>query len=381
MWMAATYIWTEPWQMHNDLCDGQQNLKTTYSTLINQPKKMKTLTCTTPGTFEYSTTDKPQLQTDQAIIRIKRVGICGTDLHAFEGTQPFFNYPRVLGHELSGELVEIDGNTDFTIGEKVTFIPYFNCGECIACRMNKPNCCVKMQVCGVHVDGGMREYLSVPSRTLLHGEGLSYDELALVEPLAIGAHGVRRADIQPGEFVLVIGAGPIGLGTMEFAKIAGAKVIALDINEDRLAFCKEKLGVDFAVNALSPNVTQQLNEITEGDMPTVVIDATGSQKAINNAINYMAHGARFVLIGLQKGDLIFNHPEFHKRESTLMSSRNATIQDFEHVIQSMKAGLVNPTNYITHRVAFENVKDEFETWLDPKNGVIKAMVELDKSSI
>jgi len=337
---------------------------------------MKTLTCTTPGTFEYSETEKPELQKDQAIIKIKRIGICGTDLHAFEGTQPFFNYPRILGHELSGELVAIDGRTDFEIGEAVTFIPYFNCGECIACRMHKPNCCVKMQVCGVHVDGGMREYLSVPARTLLHGEGLSYDELALVEPLAIGAHGVRRADVQPGEFVLVIGAGPIGLGTMEFARIAGGQVIALDINNDRLNFCKEKLGVAHTINALSPDVTEQLSQITNGDMPTVVIDATGNQKAINNAIHYMAHGARFVLIGLQKGDLIFNHPEFHKRESTLMSSRNATIVDFEHVIQSMKAGLVKPTTYITHQVNFEEIKDHFESWLDPKNGVIKAMAKI-----
>lgn len=338
---------------------------------------MKTLTCTTPGTFEYSETEKPELKKNYAIIKIKRIGICGTDLHAFEGTQPFFNYPRILGHELSGELIEADGTEGFQIGEAVTFIPYFNCGECIACRMNKPNCCVKIQVCGVHVDGGMREYLQVPSHTLLHGEGLNYDELALVEPLAIGAHGVRRADIQTGEFVLVIGAGPIGLGTMEFARIAGGQVIALDINDDRLAFCKEKLGVVHTINAQSADVAEQLSQITNGDMPTVVIDATGNQKAINNAINYMAHGARFVLIGLQKGDLIFNHPEFHKREATLMSSRNANIEDFEHVIQSMKTGLVKPTTYITHKVKFEEVKDEFKNWLDPKNGVIKAMVRME----
>ena len=338
--------------------------------------KMKTLTCTTPGHFSYSETERPLLEKDHAIIKIKRIGICGTDLHAFEGTQPFFSYPRVLGHELSGELVEIDGATDFKIGEAVTFIPYFNCGECIACRANKPNCCVKMQVCGVHVDGGMREYISVPTRTLLHGEGLSFDELALVEPLAIGAHGVRRAAVQKDEVVLVIGAGPIGLGTMEFARIAGAKVIALDINDSRLAFCKDKLKVDHVVNALSSNVMEQLSAITDGDMPTVVIDATGSQKAINTAFQYMAHGARFVLIGLQKGEISFNHPEFHKRESTLMSSRNATAQDFEHVIQSMKKGLVNPTTYITHQVAFDAVEKEFTSWLDPKNGVIKAMVSL-----
>lgn len=299
---------------------------------------MKTLVCREPGKFEYETGTKPVLQKDQAIIRIKRIGICGTDLHAFEGTQPYFSYPRILGHELAGELVEFDNAPDFQIGETVTFIPYFNCSTCIACRMGKPNCCTNIKVCGVHVDGGMVEYLSVPSYSLVHGEGLSFDELALVEPLAIGAHGIRRAAIEPGEYVLVIGAGPIGLGTMEFARIAGANVIALDINEQRLQFCKEKLKVAHTINVLTADVSEKLKEITNGDMPTVVIDATGSLKAINNAFQYMAHGARYVLIGLQKGDISFSHPEFHKREATLMSSRNATRQDFEHVIANMKGG-------------------------------------------
>ncbi len=337
---------------------------------------MKTLVCTTPGTFEYAEGEKPALTQGNAIIKIKRIGICGTDLHAFEGTQPFFSYPRILGHELSGELVEADGVEGFQKGEAVTFIPYFNCGVCIACRNGKPNCCTDIKVCGVHVDGGMAEYLSVPSDTLVHGEGLSFDELALVEPLAIGAHGVRRAAVQKDEFVLVIGAGPIGLGTMEFARIAGAKVIALDINDARLQFCKDKLKVPYVVNALAADVTEQLMAITGGDMPTVVIDATGNLKAINNAFLYMAHGARYVLIGLQKEHISFSHPEFHKREATLMSSRNATRADFEHVIASMKAGLVRPTTYITHIVSFDQVKDEFQSWLDPKNGVIKAVINV-----
>ncbi len=337
---------------------------------------MKTLVCTEPGTFEYTTGEKPELREGHAIIRIKRIGICGTDLHAFEGTQPYFNYPRILGHELAGELMEFDNAPGFEVGEAVTFIPYFYCGHCVACRSGKPNCCANIKVCGVHVDGGMVEYLSVPSYSLVHGEGLSFDELALVEPLAIGAHGVRRAGVEPGEFVLVIGAGPIGLGTMEFARIAGGKVIVLDINEQRLQFCKERLQVAHAINALSSDVTEQLMEITNGDMPTVIIDATGSLKAINNAFQYMAHGARYVLIGLQKGDICFSHPEFHKREGALMSSRNATRADFEHVIASMKKGEVKPTTYITHRVLFDTVAEEFESWLNPGNGVIKAMVEM-----
>jgi 2-desacetyl-2-hydroxyethyl bacteriochlorophyllide A dehydrogenase len=338
---------------------------------------MKVLTCISPGHFEYSEVTKPILTKDQALLKIKRIGICGTDLHAFEGTQPYFSYPRILGHELGVELIDVDGNSDFKKNEIVTFIPYFNCGTCIACRSGKPNCCKTLNVCGVHSNGGMGEYLSVPSYSLVHGNGLGVEALALVEPLAIGAHAIRRADVKSREYVLVVGAGPIGLGTMEFARLAGAHVIALDINEGRLKFCKEKLKVAHTINGSQNDPIERLREITNGDMPTVVIDATGSLKAINNAFQFMAHSGRYILVGLQKEMISFSHPEFHKREATLMSSRNATRQDFEHVIASMKNGSVDPTTYITHRVKFDQVKAEFESWLNPANGVIKAIVELD----
>lgn len=336
---------------------------------------MKTLICTRPGLFEYRETEKPALLPGHAIIRIKRIGVCGTDLHAYKGTQPFFNYPRILGHELAGEITAIDGEKNFTIGQTVTFIPYFSCKQCIACRNGKPNCCVDMKVCGVHIDGGMVDYLSVSADSLIASDGLSCDELALVEPLAIGAHGVKRADIKTGEFVAVIGAGPIGLGTMQLATIAGANVIALDVNDTRLEFCRQKIKVSHTVNVVKEDVVNRLAAITNGDMPTVVIDATGNQQAINNALQYLAHGGRYVLIGLQKNELIFSHPEFHKRETTLMSSRNATREDFELVIQAIKNKYINPLDYITHRVKFDKVKNVFEGWLDPATGVIKAMIE------
>ncbi len=337
---------------------------------------MRSLICTEPGNFEYQSVEEPELRKDRSIIKIKRIGVCGTDLHAFEGTQPFLSYPRVLGHELAGELVACDNAPGFSVGEVVSLIPYFSCGVCFACRSGKPNCCEHIQVCGVHIDGGMVEYLSVPSSSLLKGGGLSLDELALVEPLAIGAHGVRRAAIQPGDFVLVVGAGPIGLGTMEFARIAGGKVIAMDINEKRLQFCREKLNVTYAVNATAPDAREQIREITNGDMPVVVIDATGNLRAINNSFQYMAHGARYVLIGLQRGEISINHPEFHKREGTLMSSRNATRDDFMHVIDALHNKLVDPSTYITHRANFEDVKRDFKQWLNPSMGVIKAMIEI-----
>src|SRR6185437_3218113 len=168
---------------------------------------MKTLVCIRPGDLLYKEADVPPVRPGHTVLKIRRVGICGTDLHAYEGTQPFFSYPRILGHELAGDIVDLDQAPGFQPGEAVTIIPYFSCGTCIACRNGKPNCCMRLAVCGVHCDGGMVEYLSVPSTSLVHGRGLSYDQLALIEPLAIGAHGVRRAEVRPEEFVLVVGAG------------------------------------------------------------------------------------------------------------------------------------------------------------------------------
>ncbi|MCG2613826.1 zinc-binding alcohol dehydrogenase family protein [Terrimonas sp. NA20] len=333
---------------------------------------MKTLVCTSPHHFGYTESEKPSIQPGHTLLKIQRIGVCGTDLHAFEGTQPYFSYPRILGHELAATIEETTA-PGFKKEDAVTIIPYFNCGTCIACRRGKPNCCVSMKVCGVHVDGGMREFLLVPDSSLVSGEGLSLDELALVEPLAIGAHAIRRAAVEKDEFVLVVGAGPIGLGTMEFARIAGAKVIAMDVQESRLEFCRTKLNIPYTINAKN-DVTAELQQITDGDMPTVVIDATGNLKAVTNAFQYLAHGGRYVLVGLQKEEISFSHPEFHKRESTLMSSRNATRADFDHVLASMRKKLVDPATYITHRVEFGDVKDNFNSWLDPKNGVIKAMI-------
>jgi 2-desacetyl-2-hydroxyethyl bacteriochlorophyllide A dehydrogenase len=337
---------------------------------------MISLICTAPGSFEYKDTGKPVLQKGRSILKIRRVGICGTDLHAFEGTQPYFSYPRILGHELAADIVEIDGHSDFNAGDKVTILPYFSCGVCIACRNGKTNCCVTIRVAGVHTDGGMEEYYSVPSNYLVAGQGLDYDELALVEPLAIGAHGIKRAGVQEGETVLIVGAGPIGIAAIEFAIIAGAKVILMDVNENRLSFCRQNFKIAEAINPLHGNTELFLKDFTNGDMPQVIIDATGNQQAINNSLQYLAHGGRYVLIGLQKKELIFSHPEFHKRETTLMSSRNATKEDFETVIASITNGMINPLTYISHRLPFDQVKNEFPGLLRPEKNVIKAIIDM-----
>lgn len=337
---------------------------------------MKVLTCTIPKQFNYQIKERPQVMPGNSIVKVKRIGVCGTDIHAYEGTQPYFNYPRVLGHELGCEFIEGDAE-GFIPGEQITIIPYYNCGVCIACRSAKPNCCQNINVAGVHVDGGMAEYISVPSYSLVHGRGLSLDALALVEPLSVSAHGIRRVEIKTGEFVIVIGAGPIGLAAMEFASIAGGHVIAVDVNDVRLSFCKQVLNVPHALNALAPDLHDKISEITNGDMPTVVIDATGSLQAINSSFQFMAHTARYILIGLQKGTINVVHPEFHKREGTLMSSRNATRNDFDYVIDCIEKGLIDPLKYISHRMEFYEVMDKFDE-LFKSAGVIKAMINFDK---
>jgi len=336
---------------------------------------MKALVCIKPGFLEYTEIPEPPLKAGHAIVRIRNIGICGTDLHAYEGTQPFFDYPRILGHELSGELMDFDDAPGFERGEAVTFLPYLHCGDCIACRVGKTNCCVHLQVCGVHIDGGMADYYSIPSSLLVHSNGLDLADLALVEPMAIGAHGIRRADVQPGEFVLVMGAGPIGLATMEFAKLKGANIIAMDVNSRRLEFCKNVLGISNIIHAGNTDVTEQLSDITQGNMPTVVIDASGNQKAIHSGLNYLAHGGRYILTGLQKDEIMFSHPAFHKKETTLMSSRNATRVDFEYVIQNIVNRKISPRSFITNRVKFKDAAAGFPDWTDPSNHVIKVIVE------
>lgn len=338
-------------------------------------KFMKIISCSKPGRLEYRDVPEPVCLPGHAIIKIRRIGICGTDIHAFGGTQPYFTYPRVLGHELAAEYVQGDA-PQLRSGDLVTLIPYQHCGSCIACRNGHTNCCAQMQVIGVHTDGGMAELLMVPSHLLLPAAGLEPDRLALVEPFAIAAHGVRRAAVSPQENVLVVGAGPIGLAVMEMASIAGAQVIAVDVNDYRLAWAGKISGVKAALRAQDEHLEQHLKDATNGDMPTVVIDATGNLHAINNAFRWMSHAGRYVLVGLQKEHITFSHPEFHKREGTLMSSRNATKQDFDQVLENIRSGRITPEKYITRHLHFNDVVEQFPS-LTADAGMVKAMINLD----
>jgi len=338
---------------------------------------MRILTCLKPGEFAYSSGPRPEIKKGFALIKVQRIGICGTDLHAFEGTQPFFNYPRVLGHELAGEIVEIETHADYQIGDQVSIIPYFSCGTCFACSQGKTNCCSTLNVFGVHSDGGMAEFILIPIQALFKSASLDLDALALLEPLSIGAHGIKRAQIKPHEFVLIVGAGPIGLGAAAMASLAGAQVIMQDVNQNRLDFAIDKLGIPYSINPNQEDALLALKEITHGNMPRVVIDATGNKKAMEQSFQYISHGGTYVLIGLQLNEISFSHPEFHKREATLMSSRNATREDFQWVANSIEQKLIDPSLFISHRIAFEDLASQFPDLINPANRVIKALVILD----
>ncbi|MCI3922914.1 zinc-binding alcohol dehydrogenase family protein [Paenibacillus sp. TRM 82003] len=337
---------------------------------------MKAIVCEQIGHLTMSEVEEPGAAAGTVIVEVKRIGICGTDLHAYRGNQPFFTYPRILGHELSGVVRSVGTDVEeLQPGDRVAVVPYLHCGRCTACRRGKTNCCTHMKVMGVHIDGGMRERIAVPADHLIRTNELTLDQSAVLEPLSVGAHAVRRSGLHSQDVALVIGAGPIGLGVMAMAKRLGAKVIAMDTNEERLECCRRIVKVDHTVNALQ-QPDQAIAELTNGEGPTIVFDATGNAKSMTASFRYPAHGGTLVFVGLVKSDISFDDPEFHKRELTLMASRNATKEDFRTVIEALEAGALDVSRYITHRAAFDDMIPVFESWLDPESKVMKAIVEL-----
>lgn len=338
---------------------------------------MKYIVCDNPGHFSLRTRDKPQPEPGTALLRVKLVGICGTDLHAFKGNQPYFSYPRILGHELATEVVEVGRNPEgLKPGDRTVIMPYINCQQCVGCRAGKSNCCENIRVFGVHTDGGMQEIISLPTRLLIPANDLSLEEIAIAEPLAIGAHALRRSQTKKGDTVVVLGCGPIGIGIVQLAKYIGAKVIVVDINDHRLNIVKENFGADLIIHALQSPV-DQVKEFTHGELAHTVFDATGSKYAIESGPEYMRHGGNFVLVGLFKGELTFQHPAIHAKEAALLCSRNATTEDFEFVMKAFREKKFNTMAYITKKVNYESILTDFDAWTDPGSKEIKVVTVWD----
>jgi 2-desacetyl-2-hydroxyethyl bacteriochlorophyllide A dehydrogenase len=323
--------------------------------------------------------ESPAPGPDEALVRVHRVGICGTDFGGFLGKMPYFSYPRIPGHELGVEVVAIgESVTNVRVGQRGSVEPYLNCQQCYSCRCGHTNCCESNQTLGVHCDGGLRPRFLIPARKLHISDKLNFEQLALVETLAIGCHAVNRGQPRQNEHVFVIGAGPIGLSAIEFSRVSGAKTIVMDMNEARLDFVRQRMRIPDTIVARNDGAElNRLMELTNGQLADVVIDATGNHRSMSQALNYCAFGGRLVYVGITQEAVSFPHAAvMHRRELSVMASRNALPDDFTRIIKLIEDGQLDTKPWITHRADFDEMIQVFQTWIQPETGVIKAIVKV-----
>ncbi len=337
---------------------------------------MKTVQLETPGKFRVIEEPEPQRKPGEALVHVRSIGVCGTDIHAYHGRQPFFEYPRILGHELGVEILEIEDNAlGLEAGDKCSVEPYLNNPATPASRLGKSNCCEELEVLGVHTDGGMRPLLSLPIHKLHKANDLSFDQLALIETICIGAHGIERSQLTPDETILIFGSGPIGLGAIQSAQSLAAQVIVADINPDRLDFCRHTINVPHTLRADEADFEDQLRSLCNGNLPQVVLDATGNRQSMQRTFSLTAHGGRIVFLGLLMGDIAFDDPNFHRRELTLLASRNATPDTFKSVINAVSDGSIDTNPWVTHHMELLEVPEKFEDTIS-EPGLIKAVIQV-----
>ena len=335
---------------------------------------MKTLRLEEPGSLRWIDVADPVPAEGEALVRVRRCGVCGTDIHALAGKQPFFTYPRRLGHELCVEVVSAPSNSQLAPGDLCSVEAYDFCGTCPPCRSGKTNCCKNLRVLGVHTDGGHAPFMTLPADKLHRATSLTPNQIALVEPLVIGAHGIERAALKPGEPTVILGMGPIGLAAAIFAKAAGANLVCVDVQADRLRFAVETMGLGTPMTAdadLAENLTKHF-----GQLPSAVIDATGNPASMKSSFLLAEHGARIVFLGLFIGGMTFDDPNFHRRELTLMASRAGLTETFREVIRLMEDGRIDVLPLITHRFDFADTAERLPT-LHHEAGLVKAMINFD----
>lgn len=337
---------------------------------------MKAIVLEKPGELKKIEKNRPGKPSEQQVLlKIKRLGVCGTDLHAFNGKQPFFTYPRILGHELAAQVVEIgEGATHLRVGDHCTVMPYRNTVIDQAVKRGKTNCGSGLSVLGVHEDGAMQEFIQCDADLVFEANGLPLDLIAIIEPIAIGSHAIERAEVKPDDIVLIIGAGPIGIAALAMGLLKSPRMVIIDTNQQRLDFVSGKYPGVVTMLA-DENVLNTLTAVLKGDLPTIVIDATGNRESMLKCFDYVAPGGTIVYVGLFVGDIVFHDPHFHRKEITLKSSRNAVAEDFKKIIRLLRSGVLNMDGYITHRLSFDTLEKTFTSLYQP--GVIKAVVDYD----
>lgn len=328
---------------------------------------MKSLTLTAPGRLQWSIlpeADSPRR--GEVLVAIRAIGICGTDFSGYQGKMPFIEYPRILGHELGVEVLAVgEGVVHLRAGDRCSVEPYLNCGCCHACLRGATNCCETLAVLGVHCDGGMRERMVLPANKLHPCNTLSFEQLALVETLAIGCHAVNRASVAADDEVLIVGAGPIGLTVLEFARVAGAKITVLEMSEKRRSFVSEKYaGVEVVASLIDEPLFQ------------MVFDATGNPQSMSRSMRWARFTGKVVYVGITKEPVPLDDPLFHRRELTLLASRNAQSADFPRILTIIQHGEIDTRPWISHRCDFDVLPKQMDVWMKPSSGVIKAVTSL-----
>lgn len=322
---------------------------------------MKQIVLDSPGVFQERDVPIPDPATGEALLRMEKVGVCGSDFHAFAGRHPIYTYPRVIGHELSATVIGIDSNEGgIQVGDKCAIEPYVACGRCRACNKGKNNCCEQLRVLGIHVDGGLQEYFSVPVVLLHKSDLLSLDQLALVETLGIGAHAVLRSGLTAGDSAIIVGAGPIGIAVAQFAAASGAKIHIIEKVESRRNFVQEMGYTAFPAS--------------EGRRADVVFDATGNAAAMGESLTCVATGGSLVFVGLTREPVCIDDSLFHRKEATIMASRNS-YGLFPQIIKRIEEGSIDTSHWITDRLTLTQVATEFEN-LPTRPGLIKAIVDV-----
>ena len=340
---------------------------------------MKAWQLTEPKSFVLLDVPEPKEPgPGEALIRTSRMGICGTDVSCYLGKFPFFDYPRIPGHELGVEVLAVGPEvSNVKVGDHCSVEPYLNCGACHACFKGQGNCCENLKVFGVMMDGGLCERSIIRADKLHPSEELSFDQLALVETLAIGCHASDRGNPKGGEHALVIGAGPIGLATLEFNRLTQTTLSVMDMSEERLEFCRANYGIENLIHFKGDgSEMQRMLEITNGTLFDLVTDATGNPHSMSGALDFVAHTGRLVYVGITTQEISFKHPALHRKEIDLLASRNALPSDFPRIIKLIEDGVIDTDPWITHHLKFEEVGDRFEEIIRPENGTLKAIIEV-----
>lgn len=339
---------------------------------------MKAIEITSPGVVRVVDRPEPTLRDGEVLLRVGRVGFCGTDLSSYRGVNPLVKYPRVPGHEIGGRIEHLGAGVDgdWRIGQKVLVVPYNNCGDCTACRGGRFNCCVSNQTLGVQRDGAMTERIAVPAVKLIASDRLSLKELALVEPLTIGFHAAARGRVAPGNTVAVLGCGAIGLGVVAGCVFRGSRVIAVDVDDGKLVLAR-RAGATFAINSASAVLHDELRALTDGQGPDVIVEAIGTPATFRLAVEEVCYAGRVVYLGYSKAPVEYDSTQFVLKELDILGSRNALFGDFANVVALLEAGRFPVEEVVTDTVRIEDAADAFRRWSEQPATVTKIQLAFE----